>query len=834
MAQWKETLEPYVKVQESVKTASQSVSTGEDLIVGVALISDAGPGTPTLISGQKEFLKVFASKDVNEDYINSLGKFYPEDETLAPSLWCNAYRLAGSNKLLVCRATKANDMYFAKPMSQTDNSTYVVRDGELLRRVPSFKIVAGVKDEYANGDTANGWLISVSNVGILGSMVDDYGAEYDYFVGNLPDLVDQLNETSMFFSPDFTYFDENGEEVKGLTKDSSNAEKSVVVSVLFKEVYLAPEFLDKTVTTPGSNQVLSSGLYGLLVVEPEVTMEDIDGINSLKDLNSPIYSGYEPTKWYATNQYNSSSNVRVRIRRFNHDAVISKTIESLSNLTENGSNESPFEVLTNVLDTYTTMRNRKSDTILNRDFFEIAVLDPTVSSEVEFFNVGNIPGRGDVSVSDVNESLNMIGLYLPDDLHDLNLNYYGYDSDDYSWQVDEVIPVYIVDDSEITTVNYASFVNNNDSEGYTYYYYPTTNEVLTMSASGTQFDVDNTFKSVTKESEMDKLSDHTSSVFIKGNIEINGKEGRITVYRWKKNGEFQIYANLTVDSDETAILNISSSDLKRAIDDIAKDEVYVTEGLCDLGNTDLSFQNYLANLAINENYFYPISSINSTNYMTIANKSSKISQNSGKLYMLAPWDKDSGTLGWTFYVSPSVLYWEAVAKNKRNDEEFRSILGQGGGVIQYQDPVTEFNKTKRQLLLTKRINTCTWDPQIRAWVANDNVTREVGDNVLADESNSRLAIRIAKNIPNVLKRFIGRKINDKTCKEVESALDTWFRTDIIPMGYTVEAYICECTYDEELARQNKIRVNVKTRYPRTSKYIEVYSQLYDTGMDFND
>ena len=122
MAQWKETLEPYVKVQESVKTASQSVSTGEDLIVGVALISDAGPGTPTLISGQKEFLKVFASKDVNEDYINSLGKFYPEDETLAPSLWCNAYRLAGSNKLLVCRATKANDMYFAKPMSQTDHS----------------------------------------------------------------------------------------------------------------------------------------------------------------------------------------------------------------------------------------------------------------------------------------------------------------------------------------------------------------------------------------------------------------------------------------------------------------------------------------------------------------------------------------------------------------------------------------------------------------------------------------------------------------------------------------------------------------------------------------
>ena len=81
MAQWKETLEPYVKVQESVKTASQSVSTGEDLIVGVALISDAGPGTPTLISGQKEFLKVFASKDI-KDHVKFNNEFSKDNPGL--------------------------------------------------------------------------------------------------------------------------------------------------------------------------------------------------------------------------------------------------------------------------------------------------------------------------------------------------------------------------------------------------------------------------------------------------------------------------------------------------------------------------------------------------------------------------------------------------------------------------------------------------------------------------------------------------------------------------------------------------------------------------------
>ena len=60
MAQWKETLEPYVKVHEKIKTAAINPTAGEDLIIGCALISDAGPSIPTLISGQSEFLATYA------------------------------------------------------------------------------------------------------------------------------------------------------------------------------------------------------------------------------------------------------------------------------------------------------------------------------------------------------------------------------------------------------------------------------------------------------------------------------------------------------------------------------------------------------------------------------------------------------------------------------------------------------------------------------------------------------------------------------------------------------------------------------------------------------
>ena len=62
MAQpWKQTLEPYIKVSESVRKSTLSTTAGEDLIIGAVLISDSGPGTPTLITSQEEFLAYYAS-----------------------------------------------------------------------------------------------------------------------------------------------------------------------------------------------------------------------------------------------------------------------------------------------------------------------------------------------------------------------------------------------------------------------------------------------------------------------------------------------------------------------------------------------------------------------------------------------------------------------------------------------------------------------------------------------------------------------------------------------------------------------------------------------------
>ena len=790
MAQWTETLEPYIKVQERVKTATLNPSAGEDLIIGVALISDAGPSTPTLITSQSEFLSTYASQDVTQAYIEGLNKLYKgDDKTLASTMWANAYRLAGSNSILCVRASKANNLYFTKPLNNadgTDPTTYVIRDGEMLKKVPSFKITLNDIGDEANVDS-DGWSINIAGVGIFGNRVTDDGTQYDYYCGNLPDLIDSLNDTSKFFCPDYEFLDNQGNIIEVDMGDASSRSNIAISKMFLKEVYLGAEVID---TTDSRTSKLS---WKILDNPTQAQMDEADAkplkedfnkvrhvpvdennvgdvlrfndenkvitycelqddntgmlyiytINYSSDpnqdektiinLNDAAYSGFEAEKNYAINVFNSSTELKVRIRRFNHNAVISKTLSNseLGSLTANG--PSPWTVLKGTLDTFTGGDEPKTeldDSVLYQDFYEIAVWDPSINEIVSFFNLGNILGRGDMEVSEVNDLLKMIQLSLPDNLEDLDLNYYDYSK--------------------------------------------------------------------------------------------NTVAGHLA----------QIFCDLTIDPTEYTILNISDSDLKRALDNLALDEVYTTEGLCDLGNTELSYQNYMASMAINDNYFYPISTVNSTNYMTIGNSATKISADSYKLYLSAPWDIDTGTLGWKFYCSPSVIYWETVAKNRRNNREFAPILGQDNGTVQYQRPTTEFNKKTRQLLLSRKVNTAMWDVALQSWVMNDNYTKQTENTIMNDEGNSRLMIRISKAMPTLLRQYIGKRISEKLCKSVEDTIDYFFKTNILSMEYNIDGYRITCNYDEILARQNKIKVHVEVRYQRALKYIDVINDAYEIGAPF--
>lgn len=763
MAQWKETLEPYVKVTERVKTAVLTPTAGEDLIIGSVIISDAGPSVPTLIRNQAEFLSTFASGELGKSYLNSLNNLYTgTDKTLAATMWANAYRLAGSNSLLVCRASKGTDMVFAKSLVSGDNADYVLRNGELLKKCPKFKICINTNADGGVTTTDNGWAIAVNGIGVIGTYTTDAGPQYDYQASNLPELVDMLNESGRFFSPSYKFYSEfttnTGNEVTG------DLAKSSAKCVVFEEVYLGSKFLDV------NNSKTSEGLTYMVTAEPDWT-ESNQAQKQVK-LNSALFSGFDEPGAFATNIFNTSTTLKVRIRKFNHDAVVFKKVEP----SVDSAGVSGWTVLGKVLKTFTTTTSEASkEAIKERDFFEIAILDPSVSDTPVIFNVGNIPGRGDVSVEEVNENLSMIGLHLPEDLHDLNLNYYGYAEDNQEF---------------IEVENPGSSVSVTSVESL-----PTQGAGV-----GTYYKVNKTGK----------------------------------FYKYMATPD-TLYTEIGIDPTKSSLLDVSDSDLKKALDLLVLDEVHTVEGLSDLGNTDPSFQSYMANVAIGSNYFYPITTIPSTNYMSIAQTANLVSQESNKLYMAAPWDLDGGTFGFTVPISPSVIFWEAVARNRRNNNEFASVFGQNNGVVQYQKPMTEFNKKTRQLLLTKKINTVIWNTQTSAWNFNDSNTKESVGTIMSTDGNSRLAIRIAKAIPTLLRQFIGSKVGPRLWEDARSVIDLFFRTTIIPLGYSINDYnivIDETNNPESVQRANKMKVLVEIRYDRDLKYIEVYNNHFDVGMEF--
>jgi hypothetical protein len=823
MAQWKETLEPYIKVQERVKSVTINPTAGEDLIIGCVVISDTGPTTPTLITSQKDFIKTYASGDLSKEYVEGLNKFYTGgDSTLPSTIWSNGYRLAGSNTLLVSRASAAQGVNFAKPLVGDDpNASYVLRDGELLKRMDTpFKIVIDQTGVDSTDPVQEGWAINVAGVGVFGNLTDDNGPLYDYFVDNIPDLVDKLNETSKFFSPDYSFWsgvavamDDDTPEVPdgdgrvSVRIDTNTTDKYSVRTVYFKEVYLAADFLDKT------DPNLADGLAYITVAEPDFTVES----QKIIDLNK--LTDFEAEPYYAINVFNSASDLKVRIRRFNHDAVVSRELSNAQKAQLNENGPSQYTVLTKVLDTYTKNGTRTpSQTVLNRDFFEVAIWDASMNSdEASFFTVGNIVGRGDITSTELMNMLSMIQLELPEDLHDLGLNYFGYEQDDLYWKKltpDQVTPE--IEDRFDGVPEPSTAVGLPEIAGHTI-----GDVVRTWDGIST---IDSTIPAT--DSQGNTILDNDGNIVYE----------QIKVYEYymlSYNGKVQSWADVRINPNTSAILRVNDAALKRALDLIELDEVYTVEGLCDLGNTEPSFQSYMANMAINSNYFYPISTAKSTNYMTIGNAASKISQDSYKLYLSSPWDIDTGTLGWKFYCSNAVLYWEAVSRNRRNNEEFRGILGQVGGIVQYQNPMTEFNKKTRQLLLSKKINTVLWNVATQAWNMNDNYTKQTENTIMNDDGNSRLGIRISKAMPTLLRQFIGRKITDRLCKDVWDSIDRFFKFTILPMGYTVDAYQIFCDYDEDLARQNKIKVVINVRFSRSLKYVNVVDNFFDVGMDIS-
>ena len=88
--------------------------------------------------------------------------------------------------------------------------------------------------------------------------------------------------------------------------------------------------------------------------------------------------------------------------------------------------------------------------------------------------------------------------------------------------------------------------------------------------------------------------------------------------------------------------------------------------------------------------------------------------------------------------------------------------------------------------MTKKINTIFNDLALNTIYINDCYTAQADQNIMSEESNVRLKIRISRAMPALLSQFRGRQSNLKTWNDVISVIDYWFNSTIVPMNYTIE------------------------------------------------
>lgn len=701
MANWKETKEPYVQVNESIKKVSYPAAVGGDLIIGGAIVADAGDTEPILITDRSEILSNFTTD----------GKLTSKSHISLK----NAYRLAGSNQLLLCRACSMGDSKFVQDINSPNMEGVVaktpnhilMKDGMGLEKLSS-----PITIRYSLTGPEKESFFAITN---MRAVLNEEGKVTSYVMRKVPQFgVDVLSVGTIGNSNDYS-----------VTVNSLEA----LVNYLDETPYFKVTNIKETATEKAV---------------PEITAPDDPENETDKTAFANYYYDVYGVQSYSVDgfMYPDDENTKVLSNPVGLDIQGVKEIKSEdrveSYLQNNYSTAGKLDV--SITPGFTVVDGE------NHFYYTIVITNATEDGGEYLVADDPRTGDGEISLDDFNE-LNGGVTIVADSL-------------------DEIFKVSTYD------------INEANSDGL--------------------FD--------------EKMRSY----------------------------------KLAITDEE--LLKVGEADLNKALDKIVDDERYIVEGLCDFGITNsdevIGTNGYQSTMAsrtaliedepLNSNYFYVPSGTKSTNYLVIANNASLIPASHNVMY-LAPWDKDSGTLGFEFDASPSVLYWEGVARNKGVNNEFAAMFGQTNGIVSPVKLAKKFGKKERQMLLAKRVNTIFEDVAQGATYINDDVVSYKTDDILNSENNVRLKIRINKSIPQLLSKFKGEPSNYRTWKEAREAVEYWFKSTVMTWNYTISEYkvVCDSTNNTaETIRQHKLVMRVMVRYERSTKYIIVYSDAYDLGIEF--
>jgi hypothetical protein len=139
-----------------------------------------------------------------------------------------------------------------------------------------------------------------------------------------------------------------------------------------------------------------------------------------------------------------------------------------------------------------------------------------------------------------------------------------------------------------------------------------------------------------------------------------------------------------------------------------------------------------------------------------------------------------------------------------------------------------YSEREREILLSKRINSLK--PYDGSWVFNNNLTATLDNSIFKEENIRRLANTVARELMQLLKKFLGMQNTDKTRAQVVSLIKRMKEVIIDPHEYKPDEFIIICDETNNRDFDRYLYVTIIVRMPLSIKYIELVTVAIDLEM----
>lgn len=260
-------------------------------------------------------------------------------------------------------------------------------------------------------------------------------------------------------------------------------------------------------------------------------------------------------------------------------------------------------------------------------------------------------------------------------------------------------------------------------------------------------------------------------------------------------------------------------------------EDYKLAFYCPFGYANPSYAQFLSQLATKNWAFVPFGVMGSFNNDPDSIKNAMAGAASDHMIKLAPYDKNQGLTDYVVDLSLEVAYIRTVEANAARSCKFAPVMGSANGTMVITKPNIVLSKSVRESLLDANIMSIISKPTQSLNYLNKNKCA-LGDTILSEEQNMRMACQINRDITELLVPMLGRFNTQETRSLVISIINQYFQNNILNQVYSIDSYnvICDETNNPaEVRAANQLVVDINVTYLNAIWEVNVYHRALNVA-----